>query len=145
MTDLIPSELYTLDDETFTPEALQAAIPELMKDERTFLFGMIEDSKIIGLYWARINDLSNRLVVFGMSLLKEFQNTGGRNIEIFKELSRQLVNEHKLSSTVELYSNHPKIAERYGLKRARCTIMEYESEDSHGQRGFSESNPGIDS
>jgi hypothetical protein len=137
MMAIVPHELYELDDDTFTSDDLRRIFPTLMTDPATFLFGVVEDAKVVGLYWARRNDLSNRLVVYGMSMLREFQKTGGENIEAFKELSRKIVEANDLKNTVELYSNHSKIAERYGLKPARTVIMEWtiETQTLSGESG----------
>lgn len=135
---LIRPELWELDDNVLIPERITSLLPKALRGPGTIFYAAIDENEVVGFYWAGINAFSNRLQVYALSLDKEHQKTNGENIAMFKDLSRRIVKENNLSDVVELYSNHPKVAERYGLTKARCTIMEFdtkEQEDGQG-RGY---------
>ena len=135
MMQLIPDQLYELDDDTFSAERFKEMFPQMIQSPVTYMIAMTDEGRIVGIYWAAHNKLSNRLVVFGMSLLPEYQKQDRSNIDMFKSLSREIVEANGYDKVVELYSNHPKIAERYGLTKARIEIYEWDIQTLSGESG----------
>ncbi len=106
-----------------------------MANPQTYFFGFVdpEQNRIVGFLWTIHSLLKNRLVVYYMSTLKEYQghNILGRYFELCKGLVTRL----KLDKTLELYSLHANIAKTYGGEPSATTIWEFNTEDaSYGIR-----------
>lgn len=129
MLSLIPKELWEQVaevDDTLILENVYKFGPIMLKNPFSFFYGIIDDSKIVGFFWANVDVFTNRLNVFYMSLDKKYQQDG--IVSKFKGLIKSICNRHKLSAIYQVYSLHPRIAERYGGTESKCKIMEYNTE-----------------
>src|SRR3990172_4121878 len=128
MASLIPRKLFEQlveADEHLTLESLIPMAAAQMSNPNTFFFGVIdpETQGVIGFLWSVKDGLRNRLVVFWMSVLPEYQNDG--ILHRFLILCKDVCIRAKLDRTVELYSLHPPIPERYGGVPSKTKIYEF--------------------
>lgn len=100
-----------------------------MTNPEIYFFAFIdpEINKVVGFLWTIRNVIKNRLTVYYMSTLKEYQ--GGGIIHRFFELCKELAVRLKCDTTLELYSRHPAIAERYGGLAGPTKIYEFDITD----------------
>jgi len=130
MVSLIPQNLFEQlveADEQLTLEALIPMAAAQMANPNTFFFGIVdpETRGIVGFLWAVKDALRNRLVVFWMSILPEYQQNG--ILHKFFEVCKGIVDRLKLDPMIELYSLHGNIAEAYGATPSRTTIWEFDT------------------
>jgi hypothetical protein len=130
MASLIPQKLFEQlveADEQLTLDALIPMAAAQMSNPNTFFFGIVdpETRGIVGFLWAVKDALRNRLVVFWMSILPEYQQNG--ILHKFFEVCKGIVDRLKLDPTIELYSLHPGIPERYGATPGKTKIYEFDT------------------
>jgi len=132
MVSLIPPKLFEQiveADEQLTLEALIPMAAAQMANPNTFFFGIVdpETRGIVGFLWAVKDALRNRLVVFWMSVLPEYQNDG--ILHRFLILCKDICIRAKLDKIIELYSLHPPIPERYGAVPSKTKIYQFNIND----------------
>ncbi len=138
MVSIIPPILFEQLVEVDKGVRLEALIETAaggMANPQTYFFGFVdpEQNRIVGFLWTIHSLLKNRLVVYYMSTLKEYQghNILGRYFELCKGLVTRL----KLDKTLELYSLHANIAKAYGAIASKTTIWEFDTEgQDYGKR-----------
>lgn len=89
-----------------------------------------KENKVVGFLWAVIEPLGKDLIVNTYSVDKDYWNGSQcmkKAIDHVKELLKKLQ-----LRKVFWITNYPKHSERYGFKRSRCVMMEYE-EKKDGQ------------
>jgi hypothetical protein len=96
------------------------------------LFVIVNESKkVIGFLWAIVAPLSQELVINTFSMSKEYWGKG-QAVELVTDKCKEIMKEAGLSR-VYWISNYPKHSERYGFKRSKGVLMEYNLGDENGR------------
>ena len=131
MVSIIPPVLFEQLVEVDKGVRLDALIKTAaagMANPQTYFFGFINPSinQVVAFLWCVHSLLKNRLVIYYMSALKEYQ---GHNILAkYFELCKGVVDRLKLDKTLELYSLHANIAQAYGGKPSATTIWQFDTQ-----------------
>ena len=130
MMSLMPRKLFEQiveADEGVDLGALMRAAAEGMLNPYTFFFGVIDPDAqaVVGFLWTVHSTLKNRLVVFFMSVLPEYQQSN--ILHVFFALCKDIVARYKLDTKLELYSLHGHIAKAYGGVPSKTTIWEFDT------------------
>lgn len=130
MASIIPPILFEQlveVDEGVRLDVLVRTAGDSMAHPQTYFFAFIdpEQNKVVGFLWTIHSLLKNRLIVEYMSVLPEYQHNG--IINRFFELCKELVIRLKLDPTLELFSLHPGIPERYGAIPSKTKIYEFDT------------------
>lgn len=138
MVSIIPPVLFEQlveVDKDVTLDALVKCAGDSMPCPQVYFFAFIDPdiNQVVGFLWTVHSLLKNRLVVYYMSFLPEYQ---GHNILAkYFELCKGVVDRLKLDKTLELYSLHANIAQAYGGKPSATTIWQFDTQDpSYGIR-----------
>jgi len=121
-------QVVEVDTEVNLSELLKYAA-ESVRNPNVYFFAFIEPSshQVVGFLWCVHSLLKNRLVVYYMSVLPEYQQNG--ILHKFFEVCKGIVNRLKLDPTIELFSLHPGIPERYGATPGKTKIYEFNTTD----------------
>ena len=97
------------------------------------LFAIVNEAKkVVGFLWAVVSPLSHDLVINTFSMNKEYWDKG-QAVTLVTERCKEILKESGLSR-VYWITNYPKHSERYGFKRAKGVLMEYNlGEDDNGR------------
>ena len=119
-------QVVEVDTEVNLSELLKCAA-ESVRNPNVYFFAFIEPSshQVVGFLWCVHSLLKNRLVVYYMSVLPEYQQNG--ILHKFFEVCKGIVDRLKLDPMIELYSLHGNIAEAYGATPSRTTIWEFDT------------------
>ena len=85
------------------------------------------DYKVIGTLWCEIHPLEKSLIIQTYSMDNEYWNAKGA-IKFLAKKAKEIAKECKLKA-VYWVTRHPKTCEKYGFKRSRDVLMEYEGEE----------------
>ena len=86
-----------------------------------------EDNQVVGMLWCEIEAMSKVLILQTFSMDKKYWMKG-KAVEVLADKVKEIVRECKLK---KVYWNnaYPKHAERYGFKRSRTVLMEWNAEE----------------
>lgn len=90
-----------------------------------------EEKKIKGYLWFVIDPMTSDLVINTFSIDKKYWYKG-KAVQFLVEHVKKLLKELKLNK-VFWVTKHPKHSERYGFKRSRHVLMEYQQEKDDGK------------
>ncbi len=82
-----------------------------------------EKTKVVGFLWAVVSPLSQDLVINTFSMNKDYWGKGDA-VTLVTNKCKEILKEANLSR-VYWITNYPKHSERYGFKRAKGVLMEY--------------------
>lgn len=85
------------------------------------------DNKVVGYLWCEVSALENALVVQTFSMEKEYW-CQGKAMELAAGKVKEILRESKLDKAYWI-TNYPKHSERYGFRRSKGILMEYEETD----------------
>lgn len=138
MVSIIPPVLFEQlveVDKDVKLDALVSAAAAGMACREVYFFALIDPTinQVVAFLWTVHSLLKNRLIIYYMSALKEYQ---GHNILArYFELCKGVVDRLRLDKKLELYSLHGHIAQAYGGKPSPTTIWDFDTEDpSYGVR-----------
>lgn len=95
-----------------------------------------EAKKVIGFLWAVVSPLSQDLVVNTFSMKKEYWGKG-QAVGLVEEKCKEILNQAGLSR-VYWITNYPKHSERFGFKRSKGVLMEYNLGGENGRHDLGE-------
>lgn len=90
-----------------------------------------EKKKVVGFLWAVVSPLSQDLVINTFSMNKDYWGKG-EAVHLITEKCKELLKESGLKR-VYWITNYPKHSERYGFKRAKGVLMEFNIGESNGR------------
>lgn len=130
MCSIIPPVLFEQlveVDKDVRLDALVKCAGDSMPCPQVYFFAFIdpEINQVVGFLWCVHSLLKNRLVVYYMSFMPEYQHNGILNR--FFEACKGVVTRLKLDPTIELFSLHPGIPERYGATPSKTKIYEFDT------------------
>lgn len=95
------------------------------------LFVIINEvKKVVGFFWAVVSPLSEDLVINTFSMSKEYW-CKGEAVKLVEEKAKEILKESGLNR-VYWVTNYPKHSERYGFRRSKGVLMEYNLEVENG-------------
>jgi N-acetylglutamate synthase-like GNAT family acetyltransferase len=89
-----------------------------------------EKKKVIGFLWAVVAPLSQDLVINTFSMHKDYWGKG-EAVDLATKKCKEILKESGLNR-VYWITNYPKHSERYGFKRAKGVLMEYNIGEENG-------------
>jgi hypothetical protein len=90
-----------------------------------------ENKKVVGFLWAIVAPLSQDLVINTFSMHKDYWGKG-QAVELVTNKCKEIMKEANLGR-VYWISNYPKHSERYGFKRSKGVLMEYNLGEENGR------------
>lgn len=90
-----------------------------------------EKKKVVGFFWAVVSPLSQDLVINTFSMNKEYWGKG-EAVNLITEKCKEILKESGLKR-VYWITNYPKHSERYGFKRAKGVLMEFNIGENNGR------------
>jgi hypothetical protein len=95
-----------------------------------------EKTKVVGFLWAVVSPLSQDLVINTFSMNKEYWGKG-EAVTLVTDKCKEILEESGLSRVFWI-TNYPKHSERYGFKRAKGVLMEYNLGGEDGRHIYGE-------
>lgn len=102
------------------------------------LFVLADKQKVVkGFMWAAVDVLSNCLIINTFSIDKDYWGLG-KAVGLLEKKAKEIAIGAKLSK-IYWITNYPKHSERYGFKRSKSILMEYnlgeeDGKNIHGRR-----------
>lgn len=90
-----------------------------------------EKTKVVGFLWAVVSPLSQDLVINTFSMNKDYWGKGDA-VTLVTNKCKEIMKEANLSR-VYWITNYPKHSERYGFKRAKGVLMEFNLGEEDGR------------
>lgn len=84
-----------------------------------------EDNEVKGFAWFTVNPLSKSIFINNYSMDKEYWHKG-KAIEHLKDFVVNILKKAKLNQIL-WHTNYPKHFEKYGFKRSKSILMEYDN------------------
>lgn len=95
------------------------------------LFVIVNENNLVkGFLWAVVSPLSQDLVINTFSMHKDYW-CKGEAVRLVEKKVKEIVKEAKLNNVFWI-TNYPKHSERFGFKRSKGVLMEYNQEDKDG-------------
>lgn len=104
----------------------------LIMNPLNLLFVIVnENKKVVGFLWCSVSPLSQDLVINTFSMTKDYWGKG-EAVDLVTKKCKEILKESGLSR-VYWITNYPKHSERYGFKRAKGVLMEFNLGEEYGR------------
>jgi N-acetylglutamate synthase-like GNAT family acetyltransferase len=90
-----------------------------------------ESNHVKGFLWCSISPLTNELVINSFSMHKDYWCKGGA-VQLVESKVKELMKEINLNRVLWI-TNYPRHSEKFGFKRAKGVLMEYQEEEEDGR------------